>query len=812
MRTLTVRSVPERLRRLGTYLLALTAALAVAILLQEPAHAGESFTWTGEGHDGAWTNSCNWHPKNHCQPTYPGKEATDDQANVTRTPSAPAHVTLGEDITLGSLTLGEGASIRGGSISVLNNFSWTGGTLYTEVALGAGSSGAITGPDLKTLDVWDDNSIGQIHNRGHLSLGSVPLKMQEATKINNLGKFTVAHGAQIEGLNCCLDAPEINNSGELVVSSLLPSPGASTATVKDVTFNAGGTVNVTTGVLELRKAPGEIGPGTNFTGEGKVRITDNAKLKMLGGFTVTPMADIELDSCSDRCGRGALTGTGTMEGDGGFLWRGGYVDGQLTLGKQTDTIISGPAVKQLQGRIINNGRALLWASTSTAPSGEVLLGQASRFTNNGYFIAGERTNLRGMVCCNADVVATFDSPGYFAVSHVGSRNPGTATVSNLAFRAGGQVYVENRGTLELRQGLGTLVDGMKITGKGTVSGIDEDMKIAGTLNIEPGATLELSSVAGDTGQSHLTGRGTLQGGGLFLWTGGVVARGTHLTIAEDNTVQLEGSAVKDLYGILINRGLATLVSEPPPAPASGPLRFLGPVPKFVNEGTFRATDRSVLRGNGCCADPAYFVNTGTFEMSEPFNTSTGTVSVSDVVFENHGTVELASGRLLLGAGGYTQFSGSTRLTGGRIQTGPALFIHDGTLAGEGTITGNLYNTGGVVAPGEPGTAGSTGIINVVGNYRQQAEGILNIDLKGSTAGRGFDQLRVTKQAALDGILDLDTASTYTPGLTTRLKVLMAGQRLGTFDRGLKDPQLPNGREWFAIYRPLDVTLGARRAG
>jgi hypothetical protein len=781
----------------------------VAILLQEPAHAGESFTWTGEGQDGAWTNSCNWHPKNHCQPTYPGKEATDDQANVTRTPSAPAHVTLGEDVSLGSLTLGEGASIRGGSISVLNNFSWTGGTLYNEVALGAGSSGAITGSDLKTLNVWDDNSIGMIHNRGNLSLGPGPLKMQQSTKINNLGKFTVAHGAQIEGLNCCLDAPEINNSGELVVSSLLPSPGASTATVKDVAFNAGGTVNITTGVLELRKAPGEIGPGTNFTGEGRVRITDRTRLNMAGTFKVSPGTVIELDSCSGQCGGGALTGTGTMEGDGAFWWNGGSVNGELTLGRLIYTSMDGPAIKELKGKIVNNGRVFLHGSTSNTPTGEFRFDQGSRFTNHNVFVAQEGTSIRGAVCCNADVVATFDNTGQFSVPSISSSTPRTTTLSNLAFRVGGGLNVD-RGTLELREGVGTLLAGLEITGKGTVSGIDEDLAIAGALNIEPGAALELSSVAGDSGQSHLTGKGTLQGGGLFLWTGGVVARGTHLTIAEDNTVQLEGSAVKDLYGTRNNRGLDTLVSVPAPAPAIGPLRFLGPVPKFVNEGTFRATDRSVLRGNGCCADPAYFVNRGTFEMSEPFNTNTGTVSVSDVVFENYGTVELASGRLLLGPGGYQQLSGSTRLAGGRIQTGPPLSIGGGSLAGRGTITGNVYNIRGVVAPGEPDNAGSTGIIKVVGNYRQQSEGTMNIDLKGSTPGRGFDQLQVTRQAVLDGTLDLDRASTYTPGLTTRLKVLTAGQRLGKFG-GLKDPQLPSGRQWYAIYRALDVTLGVRRA-
>ena len=151
---------------------------------------------------------------------------------------------------------------------------------------------------------------------------------------------------------------------------------------------------------------------------------------------------------------------------------------------------------------------------------------------------------------------------------------------------------------------------------------------------------------------------------------------------------------------------------------------------------------------------------------------------------------------------------SSSACGGMSSGGP-IDIRGGTLAGTGTLTGNLYNYGGKVSPGSPAQSGSTGILNVSGNYRQEPQGTLKVNLKGSTPGSGFDQLRVTKQAELAGTLDLDRATTYSPGLTTKLKVLTMASRLGKFDR-LQDTTLPNSREWYAAYGSRDVTLGVAR--
>jgi fibronectin-binding autotransporter adhesin len=784
------------LGRVGVGLISLFALSAMALLLQQPAHAGESFQWTGEGHDGNWTNSCNWHPQGDCKETYPGKSASDDQAIIKRTASAPAHVALGDDLTVSSLSLeGEGVSLTGGHITVSNNLNWTGGSLDIDVTTGLLSFSNIDGPTTKVLS-------GNLTNNGILTQGSVPVSIGAGSKIVNNRRYSVSEGALINGMSCCVNAPRIVNKGRFVVSSpILPLPGSDQVTVDNVSFIAGGTVDTGDGVLELRSAPGQINVGTKFVGDGRFRITDLAEITTLGLFNVGENTEFELASSSLDGGDGVLLGTGTMDGLGNFLWTGGDVAGNLKLESGIQTYMDGPSTKDLSGTVTNQGRFVLQASDPTkAPTGQLRFGSRAKFNNNGIFIADERTGMVGTICCT--LPASFNNTGQFSVRPSGTTTPGTVTVSNLQFKAGGSIHVE-RGTLEFRKGPGVLGP-IDITGKGTLRVTDlASMALTGAFNLERGATFELGSCSGQCGNGQLVGEGTLGGGGRFKWTGGVIGESGNLTIADDSSMSISGPANKELKGTITNKGRATFVSSA--ASPSGPLAFVKAA-RFFNEGTFYAGDRSVFRATVCCVDPAKFVNKGNFIMDRAHMPGTGTASVENMVFDNRDTMELASGTLRFGPVGYTQFSGTTLLTGGSLSSGGPIDIRGGTLAGTGTLTGNLYNYGGTVSPGNPVQSGSTGILNVAGNYRQEPQGTLKVNLKGSTPGSGFDQLRVTEQAVLDGTLDLDRATSYTPGLTTKLKVLTMASRLGRFDR-LQDTTLPNGREWYAVYGSHDVTLG-----
>ncbi|MDQ4128176.1 MAG: hypothetical protein M3151_09565, partial [Actinomycetota bacterium] len=136
------------LRRICACLVALAAMCTAALLLQEPAHAGDSYTWTGGGDGESWTDVNNWGGQK-----YPGQENSDDSATISRLPDGnPSPVKLGESITLGSLDLSEGASVTGGSLTLNEGLNWTGGNLTTNVTMESGSSGTIVGADPETLN------------------------------------------------------------------------------------------------------------------------------------------------------------------------------------------------------------------------------------------------------------------------------------------------------------------------------------------------------------------------------------------------------------------------------------------------------------------------------------------------------------------------------------------------------------------------------------------------------------------------------------------------------------------------------------
>ncbi|HEX5851168.1 MAG TPA: hypothetical protein VFY59_18355 [Rubrobacter sp.] len=805
------------LRRLGVCLISLAALLATALLIQKPAHAGDGYTWTGEGNGTSWTDSCNWWPKDSCQEKYPGKEATDDTATIEGLDSGPSAVTLGENITLASLYLGKGptgASVTGGGLTLDRGLNWTGGTLNTKVNLTGNSVGVLSGLDYKELD-------GELQNGGRLFIDSGTMNLANASKINNTGTFSIAKGSRVNGLVCCLTPPTINSTGTLAVGSSL-LPGTDTATIDSVSLNVDGVVNVDGGVLEVRWAPGRIDDGTAFTGAGTFRVTNKADMRMNGVFSTGLATKFELDSCSGTCNQASLSGTGRMNGRGQFLWKGGDVDGELTLGQQTTNDIDGPAPKDLDGKITNIGKTMLSSSNPTEPpTGPMRFGGGSVFTNQGIFIADERTEMVGIAGCCLPPAGNFvnaDTGHFTAAGPGGTPEPGVTTVRSMGFRAGGIVHVES-GALDLTDGAATLPANSTITGSGSVKLTEgQTMTMAGSFSVGPEAELEIGSCqAEDCSAGRLDGTGTLSGGGRLKWVSGYLGTGKSgandsLTIAQGSKLALTGASVKQLQGTLTNRGTASLVS--PAAPATGSLAF-GTNARLVNTATFNLGDRTLLQSSiGCCGDgSARFVNLGKLAMPKTMVPSTGSSTIESLVFENRGTVELASGTLKLGSlGGYNQVSGSTRLTGGKLaSSGQSVKLMGGSLVGTGTISANVQNIGATVSPGAPNTVGSTGIVKILGNYiHSGAEAILKVDLKGTTPGTQFDQLQVTKEARVDwGILDVDTG--FAPASTTKLKVLTAGNRLGSGFTQLKDRALPNGREWYAIYNPLDITLGTRRA-
>jgi autotransporter-associated beta strand protein len=156
---------------------------------------------------------------------------------------------------------------------------------------------------------------------------------------------------------------------------------------------------------------------------------------------------------------------------------------------------------------------------------------------------------------------------------------------------------------------------------------------------------------------------------------------------------------------------------------------------------------------------------------------------------------------LTGANTYT---GDTNVNRGVLQvdgsiTSNAFVNQRGTLAGIGTIQGDVTNAGGTVSPGDP-----VGTLTVTGNYTQQASGTLLINI----AGVGTDQfslLNVLGTAELDGRLNPVLLDGFIPAVGdsfTFLNYASVSGSLFTPDRNIDGLM----EHWLVTYFPDHAVL------
>ena len=140
-------------------------------------------------------------------------------------------------------------------------------------------------------------------------------------------------------------------------------------------------------------------------------------------------------------------------------------------------------------------------------------------------------------------------------------------------------------------------------------------------------------------------------------------------------------------------------------------------------------------------------------------------------------------------------------------------VLEGTLAGNGTLGGNVDNGGGTIAPGN-----SVGILTISGDLNNGAGGTVAIEIDGTDgAGEalGHDQIQVTGSSTLAGTLDITTGAYADPTVRATVDsftlITAAGGSTGTFDTinyngGALTASQGNGVFRNMIYDANNVTL------
>jgi hypothetical protein len=85
------------------------------------------------------------------------------------------------------------------------------------------------------------------------------------------------------------------------------------------------------------------------------------------------------------------------------------------------------------------------------------------------------------------------------------------------------------------------------------------------------------------------------------------------------------------------------------------------------------------------------------------------------------------------------------------------------------------NSAGILAPGS-----SIGTTEIQGNYNQLTDGMLEIEIGGTSAGQ-FDLVNVTGNAVLGGLLDVNLNNSFSPSVGQSWEIIdVAGTLSGTF--------------------------------
>ncbi len=425
------------------------------------AYASGSQTWTGAGDGHTWADSNNWSG---------GVPQNGDSVTIgpTMSQAAPSVTNMPGGISLEDLTL-TNASLSGGAATVNGDFTWSVSQGQNTLAapLTVEGSATISGPGKKiTLD--------EVTFAGNTEVSGTGLLETEfsGAAIRNEGRFQIDPGASVDADACCANPNKFISTGLLAV----PASSGGIATLGFMGVTIGGSVIIGKGsTLDMFSGPALFSPGIAIDNGGTLDFDQGETVKLATGVAIDKNTTVQLT------GNAAFTGTGGFAGIGTFLWTGGHIEGNLSVGSSTSTTMSGTGTKDM---FSPNGKPItltLGGPSTLTGTGPLHLGTTSTLDNEGTLTANPGTTFdSGLCCANPE---RFINGGTLRVA-AGNKSPVTITL--LAFLNEGTVrltsgklvvevlsYTQKSGVTSLAGGslsspLPVLIKGGTLTGHGTV--------------------------------------------------------------------------------------------------------------------------------------------------------------------------------------------------------------------------------------------------------------------------------------------------------------------------------------------------------
>jgi hypothetical protein len=380
-------------------------------------------------------------------------------------------LSLGAASTLNNMFVLDGGTILGrGTLTVNGLLNWSGGALSGTgqvEANGGMQINTVGNPSLngRTLDNageadWAGNGTFSLVNNAvfnNLATTGTFLAQGNGTfsgagTFNNAGTFRKMGGTGTTTLSITL-----HNTGTVEVSTGALNLTGNQASTGTFTVDTGATLNFAGGTQVLE-------PASSVGGGGMVTFS-NANLTLLGGYTVTGGttisggtttfdADVTLPALT--LSGGTLTGPATVTVTGMLTWTGGTMAGTGQTNANGGITLSGNNDKGLSGRTVNNA-----AAATLTGNGNVVLTDYGAFNNLATGTVALQSDSAFRTYSIFTTPGTFNNAGLFKKS----LSTGFSYMSQCPFNNTGTVEVAS-GSLDLAGG--GVSSGMFLTDAGAV--------------------------------------------------------------------------------------------------------------------------------------------------------------------------------------------------------------------------------------------------------------------------------------------------------------------------------------------------------
>ncbi len=352
--------------------------------------------------------------------------------------------------------------------------------------------------------------------------------------------------------------------------------------------------------------------------------------------------------------------------------------------------------------------------------------------------------------------------------------------------------------------------------RGSVLTIDGELTNSGTFDTEYAGVMvgslnnsgyvDASGVLTVNGNAYNSGR--IEAGFLDAMQSLYIS-GT-LTNAPSGTFELAGPYVGATLGSLVNSGTVDLENASElevirNITSSGTVSVTGGDSggssltvdgRFTNNagGVFQLSGNSTATINNMVNVGNLSVGNGSTLTVPPGSHAAGTALAG---FLNSGIVQIVSGGTISSPAQYTQTAGQTTVDG--HLSGVVNFAGGSVYGNGGTISGDVTSNASFNIGDAPMTVG---LLTIAGNYMQGPNGSITFDIASLNQ---YDQLNISGQARLNGLMTVDLLNGYIPQIGNMFDIMNFASESGTFSMVIGLPI--NGQEHFVLeYNSTNLTL------